>query len=314
MDSTEAGGKGRVGEAARLWRLASAPLRFVPAYLIVGAMKAGTTFLHDCLTRHPACAGPVEKELHFFDNNFHRGVRWYRAQFPIRAWMECRQGRAMLSGEASPYYLFHPLAPTRAREVCPGARIIVLLRDPAERAYSHYQQNVRAGFEQLSFEAALEAEPVRLRGEEERLGREPGYYSAAHQTFSYAARGEYTPQVARWYGAFGRDRVLVLQSERLWDEPAETYSRVLGFLGLDAHQIRAFHPKNRGRYQPMARATRERLAEHFRPANERLFTLLGERFDWSASTPPRHLSPVGVSEDRAGSAQRAGCIAARRGA
>lgn len=311
MDSAGVRAGGRGPGSDRLWRQATSPLRFEPGYLIVGAMKAGTTFLHACLTRHPSCAGPPEKELHFFDNNFHRGARWYRSRFPIRAWMECRRRRRMISGEASPYYLFHPLAPERARGVCPGARILVLLRDPVDRAYSHYQQNVRVGFERLSFEAALEAEAERLRGEEDRLRREPGYYSAAHQTFSYVARGEYVEQVARWIEAFGRERVLVLQSERLWDEPEETYGRVLDFLGLEQRPPRAFRPRNRGRYEAMSAATRARLADGFEPANERLFALLGERFDWAADAPPRHLTPVTAEDDPAGAARPTEAIGTR---
>lgn len=262
------------------WRLATASLRFEPAYLIVGAMKAGTTFLHEYLVQHPSCAAPAEKELHFFDNNFERGTRWYRSRFPIRPWMQTRRGRRMISGEASPYYFFHPLAAARAREVCPRARIIVLLRDPVDRAYSHYKQNVRAGFESLSFADALHAEAGRLAGEEARLIAQPGYYSSAHQTHSYMARGDYAPQLTRWFDAFGRSNVLVLQSERLWEKPAMVYAKVVSFLGLPGYVPAGFRPRNRVRYDAMPPETIDRLTARFGPSNERLFDLLGERFAW----------------------------------
>jgi len=249
-------------------------------------MKAGTTSLYHHLAQHPRFAAPAEKELHFFDNNFHRGSRWYRARFPLRPWMALRRGPRAFSGEATPYYLFHPLAPRRARALCPDARIIVLVRNPVDRAHSHYQQNVRAGFETLGFAQALDAEPGRLRGEEERMRRDEQYYSEAHQTFSYLARGEYAPQLARWIECFGEGRVLVLGSEEMRADPAEGYARVLGFLGLPAFTPPAFREHNAARYGPLEPALRARLHERFRAANERLFAMLGRRFDWEADARP----------------------------
>lgn len=286
MDSTGSGTSGSGLTHRQRWRLATSRLRFEPGFLIVGAMKAGTTFLHACLAEHPSCVCAAEKELHFFDNNFHRGRAWYRSRFPIRRWMESRRGRPLLAGEATPYYLYHPLSPQRAKETCPGAKIIVLLRNPVDRAYSHYQQNVRAGFETLSFAEAIEAEPDRLRGEEERLRAEPGYYSMAHQTFSYVSRGEYGPQVARWFAGFGAGRVLVLQSEALREKPEASYQRVLGFLGLEPYQLKGFRLRNCGRYDPLDSRTRAMLADRFEPSNEELFSLLGERFDWQETLVP----------------------------
>ncbi|VAX35663.1 Sulfotransferase [hydrothermal vent metagenome] len=280
MESTGTGTTGHDSAYRHHWRLATSRLRCEPGFLIVGAMKAGTTFLHACLAEHPSCVCALEKEVHFFDNNYHRGRRWYRSRFPIRRWMESRRQQPVLAGEASPYYLFHPLSSQRAHETCPNARIIVLLRDPADRAYSHYQQNVRTGFEKLSFAEAIEAEPDRLHGEEDRLRADPGYYSMAHQTFSYVSRGEYGPQVARWVERFGAERVLVVQSETLWDDPAQTYARVLRFLDLAVHEPRVFRPHNRGRYLPMDGRTRAALEARFAPSNENLFALLGERFAW----------------------------------
>ncbi len=292
MESTGTGTTGQGSAYRQHWRLATSRLRCEPGFLIVGAMKAGTTFLHTCLAGHPSCVCAMEKEVHFFDNNYHRGQRWYRSRFPIRGWMESRRQRPLLAGEATPYYLYHPLSPQRAHDTCPKAKIIVLLRNPVDRAYSHYQQNVRAGFEKLSFPEAIAAEPDRLRGKEDRLRADPGYYSMAHQTFSYCARGEYAPQVARWVESFGAERVLVVQSETLWADPERTHARVLRFLDLEAHAPPGFRPRNRGRYAPMDDRTRRRLDAEFAPSNEELFSLLGERFEW-AGTPERVAAAVG---------------------
>jgi hypothetical protein len=138
-----------------------------------------------------------------------------------------RHGLGLRSGEASPYYLFHPHVPGRVAEHLPGVKLIALLRDPVQRAYSHYQHEVAGGFETLSFEEAIEAEPARLAGETERLLAEPLYNSFAHQHHSYVARGHYAEQLDRWRPLFGDGQLLMLSSERFFADPGRTFGRVL---------------------------------------------------------------------------------------
>src|SRR5215208_8528317 len=125
---------------------ATAKLRPLPDFLILGAQKAGTTALYAYLRWHPQITGPSFKEVSFFDRHYARGERWYRAHLPMR--------RSSIVGEASPSYLFHPLAPERVAQMLPNARLVALLRNPVDRAFSHYQHEVALGREPLSFEAA----------------------------------------------------------------------------------------------------------------------------------------------------------------
>src|SRR5436189_26280 len=125
-------------------------MRPLPDFLILGAQKAGTTALYAYLRWHPQVTGPSFKEVSFFDRHYARGERWYRAHLPVR--------RRAVVGEASPSYLFHPLAPERVARMLPEARLIALLRNPVDRAFSHYQHEVALGREQLSFEDALAGE------------------------------------------------------------------------------------------------------------------------------------------------------------
>ena len=210
-------GRRRIGRVRRsgehALRRASPAGRPLPGYLIVGAQKAGTSSLHSYLSQHSAVTVPVTKEVHFFDHEFGRGTGWYRAHFH-------RSAAGTLAGESTPYYLFHPLAASRAAAVLPEARIVVVLRDPIDRAFSHHNHELALGFEQLPFEAALAAEEERLRGEEERLIAEPGYRSHAHQHHSYLRRGRYAEQLRRWIELYGSDRVLVLGAEDLFARPA----------------------------------------------------------------------------------------------
>jgi hypothetical protein len=248
--------------------------RPLPDFLILGAQKAGTTALYAYLRWHPRITGPAWKEVSFFDRHYARGLGWYRGQFPLR-----QAGRIV--GEASPGYLFHPLAPARVRETVPKARLIVLLRDPVDRALSHYHHEVALGREPLSFEDALDAEAGRTRGEEERLVREPGYFSHAWWDYTYVARGRYAEQLERWLDVFPREQLLVLASEELAGDTSGTYARVLEFLGAPPHDLDEYPRVYRQEYGELRPETRRGLAETFAEPNRRLYELLGRDLGWS---------------------------------
>ncbi len=257
----------------RTYGVATAGLRPLPDFLILGAQKAGTTALYAYLRWHPQITGPSFKEVSFFDRHYERGQRWYRAHLPIR--------RSGLVGEASPSYLFHPLAPERVRRMVPHARLIALVRDPVDRAFSHYQHEVALGREALSFEDALAREDERMQGEVERLVREPAYFSYAWWNYTYAARGRYAEQLERWLAAFPREQLLVLFTEELAADAAGTYRRALDFLGVDARGLDSYPRIFEREYGGMDPATRARLKHEFADPNERLAKLLGRELPWS---------------------------------
>jgi hypothetical protein len=260
------------------YRTLTAPLRGLPAVLLLGAQRSGTTSLFNYLVRHPAVLPPLGKEIHYFDLHYARGVRWYRGRFPY-AW-RLRGGTITL--DASPYYLLHPLAPERAARLLPEVKLVALLRHPVDRAFSHYQHEVRDGRESLSFEDALEQEAGRLAGEEERLRDDPGYYSFNHHRYSYTRRGLYLEQLRRWTAHFPRTSLLVLQSEALFREPAKVVGRVQDFLGLPQQRGGSYKPFYQGNYdRQMAPEPRRRLVEYFEPHNRALYHWLGEEFDWA---------------------------------
>jgi hypothetical protein len=248
--------------------------RPLPDFLIVGAQKAGTTSLHQYLCAHPRVAPSLTKEVHYFDLGYDRGESWYRAHFdPPRRGDE-------VTGESSPYYLFHPLAPARAAADLPEARIIVLLRNPIDRAFSHHNHELSVGRETLPFEDALAREAERLAGEEERILADPRYLSAAHQRHSYLRRGFYAEQLERWFGRYDRDRFLVLSAEDLFAAPAEVVATTQRFLGLEPVVPDDLTPRNARSYDPLPAPTRARLRAEFAPRNERLYELVGRDFGW----------------------------------
>jgi hypothetical protein len=253
--------------------------RLLPSFLVIGTKRGGSTSLYEYLIRHPDVAGCLlRKGSHYFDVNFSRGPGWYWSVFPLD------RGRGAITGEASPYYMFHPLAPQRIATTLPQARLIAVLRDPVERAWSHYQYERRLGAEPLPFQEALEREPERLAGEAERMLAEPGYASFAHRHFSYLARGRYVEQLQRLYRQVPPGRVLLLQSEAMFADPGAELARVWRFLGLAPHRLGEAPVFKAGghRQEEMPAPVRAWLERYFAEHNQRLYGLPGVDFRWPA--------------------------------
>jgi hypothetical protein len=284
--------------ARRRFRYATRKRRILPSFLIIGAQRAGTTSLFNYLLRHPDVAGPSGgdsavwwvKETHFFDEKFTKGTDWYRSFFPLASTRERyrKRGHDLLAGEATPYYMFHPAVPARVAATLPDVKLIALLRDPVERAYSHYQMMSRTGREKLGFEGALAAEPERLAGVEEALMSEEEVFlpsgSRAHHQHrhrAYFSRGLYAEQLERWLERFPREQLLVLKTEDLLARPAEVYAGTLAFLGLRDWTLDDFPEHNKKPYSAIDPGERARLEERYAEPNARLEELLGQSFGWT---------------------------------
>jgi hypothetical protein len=260
------------------YRTLTAPLRGLPSVLIIGAQRSGTTSLFNYLVRHPQVLPSFGKEIHYFDLHYDRGARWYRGRFPYRY----RLRDSALTLDASPYYLPHPQAPARAARLLPDAKLVALLRNPVDRALSHYQHEIRDGRETLSLAEAIDREDERLAGEEERLRADPAYYSYNHHRFASTRRGHYVEQLRRWVEHFPRSRLLVLQSERRFRDPAAAVGAVQEFLGLRPHRNETYKPFFQGRYdRELPPELRRKLVAHFEPHNRELYQWLGEEYDWT---------------------------------
>ncbi len=263
-------------------RLATAGRRSLPDFLIIGAAKSGTTSLYNYLIQHPCVMPCFRKEVHYFDRNFNKSERWYRSFFPVRGQHPAGCSRSV-TGESSPYYLFHPLAAERVSRVVPQARFLVLLRDPADRAVSHYNHRLRAGQETLPIEEAFAAEEKRLQGEAERLGDGVTRFSFNHYYYSYLARGRYARQLETWFSLLPREQFLVIDSDDLFRNPDSVYRAALGHLGLAYTGPVHYEPYNsadKTAYATLPESLRGRLSEAFAEDNERLFELIGKRFQW----------------------------------
>jgi len=260
--------------------------RMLPQFLICGGQRCGTTSLYRALSTHPAVIKAVlHKGVHYFDVGYDRGMRWYRGHFPLHRRAEQvaeAVGVPVQTFESSPYYMYHPHAMARIAGDLPDVKIVVLVRDPVERAYSQHAHEVARGFESESeFAVALALEPIRLRGVREQLVANPSFYNFSHQHHAYRARGEYIEYLEPMARLLGRERIHVVDSDLFFAAPERTYDGVLDFLGLP--RVAGYPPFEKHNARPrggLDLALREDLAEHFASYDARLARWLGHRLSW----------------------------------
>lgn len=245
-----------------------------PDFLIIGAMKAGTTQLKYFLSQHPSI-GICQREIHFFDRDFLKGKKWYERQFPQK------EGGIKVIGEKTPYYLFHPYVPERVFSSYPKIKLIAILRNPVDRAYSHYQMTKRTNREHLSFEAAIEMEEKRMKEGTRELEERPFEKSHTYQWSSYLARGIYIEQIDRWLSFFPKEQLLVIFSEDLRKNKLEILNKICLFLEIPSFEK---EPQEEERltktHQPINPKLRAQLTEYFRPYNKALEERLGKQLPW----------------------------------
>jgi hypothetical protein len=250
----------------------------LPDFLIIGGKKCGTSSLYHLLTRHPCVEPAATKELHFFSLFFDRGIEWYRRCFPTPRW---KDGRKTITGEATPY-ITRQHTPERVAGVIPQARLIALLRNPVDRAYSDFQHEAREGLETRTFEEAIGADKkARPLGKENEASEGEGPTGLDDKS-RYLYRGLYVDQLKRWSTFFSDEQLLVLKSEDFFERPQETLKVVLTFLDLPEWEPKAWEVRiNKGEYeQGMDPATRRLLQEYFEPYNRRLYDYLGIDLGW----------------------------------
>lgn len=250
--------------------------RMRPDYLVIGTKRGGSTSFANWLEQHPEVAPCLaRKGTHYFDTNFRRGRAWYASRF------ERSDAGYRVTGEASPYYMFHPLSAQRISDELPGVKLIAVLREPVDRLLSHYRYEVERGHESESLETALDLEESRLEGEVERLRRDPSYEGYRYRHFSYLHRGHYAEQLAHVHTLFPPENVLVLHSEQMFAQPNETLATAWRFLGLEPVHLDHLVPLNATTARPdVDEATLQRLRAYYAPRNEALYALPGVDWRW----------------------------------
>ena len=239
----------------------------VPNFIIIGSQRCGTTSLYTYLAQHPQILTPIKKEMDFFSWHFDRGIDWYLAHFP-----PIPEGEQFLTGEASPSYFDCREAPERLYSAFPEVKLVVLLRNPVDRAISQFYRLSDLNWEVRSLDRAISDEVARLaQNPAYIIGEEPG---------NYLARGRYIEFIKNWLAFFPREQLLIFKSEDFYAGAATTIKQVLEFLDLPEYQLPEYQNANPGSYQPVNDSMREWLSDYFRPYNQQLEDYLGHKFDW----------------------------------
>lgn len=253
----------------------------MPDFIIIGAQKSGTSSLYNYLSQHPDIIHPITKEVHYFDggldpkvDNYQKGEAWYRAHFPLQS----KLNYTFKTFEASPLYLYNPLTPRRISGLLPDIKIIVLLRNPTDRAISHYFHEVRGGKEKLPIWDALQVE-------EERLGpiiEKQDYKNNIFIHHSYKSRGLYHDQLVRYFKYFPRENILILNSEKFFKNTNETLKCIYRFVGIDQDfNLNDSTPRNVGKNKVSADPkVYDYLNDYFRNNNQKLYNLINQNYGW----------------------------------
>lgn len=251
----------------------TAARRKLPDFIIIGAAKGGTTSLYHYLNQHPGIQMSREKEIHYFAKYYKRGIKYYQSFFPLK-------NDSRITGEASPYYLYHPHAAARIKKDVPSAKIIVLLRDPVIRAYSHY--NMLKGVDWVeSFQEAVEVEKDRVDVHHKKMMNDHTYNNQHHQTFSYMCRGLYHGQLEKWLEHYSLDQLLIIKSEDFFEDPRSALSEVYEYIGIDKIYPDDLKPRNARKYEELSKEEISKYREYFREDGEKLKNLLGPKFVWN---------------------------------
>jgi hypothetical protein len=268
----------------RFYYTTTGSLHTLPDFLIIGAARSGTTSLYEYLIQHPCIMPGVGKEIYFFDKKFNQGINWYKSFFPTnlsKSKLEKRQKTKCLTGEATPRYLHYPHAPKRVHNLIPNVKLIVLLRNPIDRSYSHYQMEVDSGHEELSFEDAIVQEEQKIVDDLKKMEKDENFYSVNFYRKSYLTRGIYANQLKRWFEFFPKEQFLIIQSEELYSNTPKVYEKVLKFLDLPNFKLNSFKAHRMRKYSNINSETRKKLLDYFKPHNEQLYQLLDRNFGWN---------------------------------
>lgn len=243
-----------------------------PDFIIIGAQKSGTTSLENYISQHPQVLPAVKKETHFWYRDFNKGIDWYLAHFP-----PIPKSSNYLTGEATPNYLENWQVALRIKKEFPDVKLLLILRDPIDRAFSQYNHWIRLRWEDRSFEEAINSEIELLQKTPEKAVGDKIYWK---QPGNYIGRGIYIEFIKKWLEVFPREQLLILRGEELYREPTKTMQEVFDFLGLPAYELSEYRKLNAGSYAPISESMRQKLIDYFEPYNQKLEEYLGLEFQW----------------------------------
>ena len=261
-----------------IFRVLTTPFRILPDFINIGASKCGTTSLYNYLLQHPNVYSASAKEIHYFDSYY---TAYYRSNFPTifsKYYEKKIRKRPFVTGESTPLYIFYPNIAKKIKKMIPKVKLIVMLRNPIDRAYSQYSEHFNLGYHNsLTFEEVIKKE-LKLLEKIKNLENEDIKRKNIFQL--NIARGIYVDQLQRWMDVFCKDQFLIIKTEEFEKDTQSVMNQVFDFLGIPIHQIKLLNKQNVGKYKPMSNSTRKFLIDYFKSHNERLYQFLQQDFEW----------------------------------
>ena len=258
----------------------TAKSRVLPNFLIIGAVRCGTTSLYYDICQHPSVEKAAYDEIGFFDDNYHLGEDWYRSLFPTKKKMEKTEQNTgyAITGEDTPFYIWNNDVIKRVAEMLPNIKLISILRNPVDRAYSNYHLGIREGTEKRSFDEAVKVDMDYINSQKEKKVK----LNRVDYKKSYIAKGIYSDQLKEWYEVFNKKQLCVLSTENFSNNPNETLAKVFEFLEIPNFSIKSFEKQKISDYPKMNDETRKEISKFFSEYNEKLYQMINTKFDWDS--------------------------------
>ncbi len=263
-----------MGWVPDVWRRATRRLRHLPTTVVIGNDRHAVGQLYAALTAHPRCFG-IARHVDYFSLHAAKSVGWYRSKFPFAFRVARKRGHVL---ESSLSYLPTPSALRQMRQVLPKIRVVAVVSDPVERAYSHYLHRRANAGETRSF-AACVAEELRSRSFAPRLGGT--LQPKAAPMLGYVSRGYYALQLELLLKLYPRNKVCIVDAGSLGSDAAGAFERVFNYMGLESCDVEAVPGFDHGEgLARMDASVATILRAHYRPYDELLAELIGQRFSW----------------------------------
>ena len=256
------------------------PFRVLPDFLVIGVGRSGTTSLYYYLDQHPSIVKSSYDEIGFFDDNFHLGLSWYRSMFTtiFTKFLIKLKTKYFMTYEVTPWYVRRPWTARRIKKIFPNIKLIIVLRNPIYRTYSHYHLSTQND-EKRDFKVVIK-EDMKNISQWNITEKNDSYFSNQVQN-SKLARGFYYEQIIPWFELFSKEQIMIISSEDLASKTQSTLREIFSFLELPIYDIKNTEKVNVSKYSKMDQETRNLLIDFFRPYNEKLFEYLNREFDWN---------------------------------
>ena len=258
----------------------TSPLRVLPDFFVIGPGRTGTTSLFHYLDQHPSLSKSAYDELGFFDVNFHLGFHWYRSLFPsiLTKFRIKLKTNFFMTYDVTPSYVRRPWIARRIKKLFPNSKLIIVLRNPIDKTYSHYYLSTTSG-ETRNFEEVIKKDMDDIS--KWNINSKDDNYFATKVENSKLARGFYVEQLLPWFELFPKNQILIISSEELASNTKNVMSEIFKFLNLPEYEIPNTDKVNVSKYSKMNPDTRKILINFFKPYNEQLFKFLDRKFDWN---------------------------------